>query len=55
MKFNNKFYNQSKGTGMGTIFTLTYTNLSKGYFEIKLYSVSTFKYGKLLGEYIKEN
>ena len=55
MKFNNKFYNQIKGTGMGTIFTLTYANLSKGYFEIKLYSVSTFKYGKLLGEYIKEN
>ena len=29
MKFNNKFYNQIKGTGMGTIFTLTYANLSK--------------------------
>ena len=55
MKFNNEFHNQIKGTGMGTIFTLAYAKLSKGYFEIKLYSVSTFKYGKLLGEYIKEN
>ena len=26
-----------------------------GYFEIKLYSVCTFKYGELLAEYIKEN
>ena len=27
----------------------------KLYFEIKLYSVSIFKYGELLAEYIKEN
>ena len=26
-----------------------------GYFEIKLYSVCTFKCGKLLAEYVKEN
>ena len=26
-----------------------------GYFEIKLYSVCTFKYGELLAEYIREN
>ena len=55
MKFNNKFYNQIKVTGMGTIFAPTYATLSKEYFEIKLYSVCTFKFGKLLGEYIKEN
>ena len=55
MKFNNEFYNQIKGTVMGTIFAPTYATLSMGYFEIKLYSVWTFKYGELLVEYIKEN
>ena len=54
-KFKNEFYNQIKGTAMGTIFAPTYVTLSMGYFEIKLYSVCTFKYGELLVEYIKEN
>ena len=36
MKFNNKYFNQIKGTEMGTIFTPTYTTLSMEYFEIKL-------------------
>ena len=40
---------------MGTIFAPTSTTLSMGYFEIKVYSVCTFKYGELLAEYIKEN
>ena len=44
MKFNNEFYNQIKGTAMGTIFTPTSATLSMGYFKIKLYSVWTFKY-----------
>ena len=48
MKFNNEFYNQIKGTAMGTIFAPTYSTLSMRYFEINLYSVCTFKYGKLL-------
>ena len=55
IKFNNEFYNQIKGTAMGTIFAPTYATLSMGYFEIKLYSVCTFKYGELLAEHIKEN
>ena len=55
VKFNNEFYNQFKGTAMGTIFAPTYATLLMGYFEIKLYSVFTFKYGELLAEYIKEN
>ena len=55
MKFDNEVYNQIKGTAMGTIFAPTYATLSMGYFEIKLYSVCTFKYGELLAEYIKEN
>ena len=44
IKFNNEFYNQIKGAAMGTIFALTYATLSMGYFEIKFYSVCTFKY-----------
>ena len=54
MKFNNEFYNQIKGTGMGTIFAPTYATLSMWYFKIKL-CVCTFKYGELLAEYIEEN
>ena len=55
MKFNNEFYNQIKSTAMGTIFAPTYPTLWMGYFEIKLYSVCTFKYGELLAEHVKEN
>ena len=55
MKFNNAFYKQIKGTAMGTIFAPTYATLSMRYFEIKLYSVCTFKYGEPLAEHIKEN
>ena len=47
MKFNNEFYNQIKGTAMGTIFAPTYGISSMGYFEIKLYSICTFKYWEL--------
>ena len=55
MKFSNEFYNQIKGTAMGTIFARTYATLSMGYFEIKLYGVCTFNYGEILDEYIREN
>ena len=40
---------------MGTIFAPTYATLSVRYFEIKLYSVYTFKYGEFLAQHIKEN
>ena len=49
------FINQIKGTAMGAIFAPTYATLLIGYFEIKLYSVSAFRYRELLAEYIKEN
>ena len=55
MKLNNEYYNQIKGTAIGTIFAPTYATLSMRYFELKLYIVCTFKYGELLAEYIKEN
>ena len=54
MKFNNDFYNQIKGTVMGTIFAPIYATSSMGYFEVKLYIVCTFEYEELLAEYIKE-
>ena len=40
---------------MGTIFAPTYATLSMRYFEIKLYSVYTSKYGQLLAKHTKEN
>ena len=55
MEFNNEFCNQIKGTAMSTIFAPTYATLSMGYFEIKLYSVCTFKYGEVWAENITEN
>ena len=55
MKFNNEFYTQIKDTAMGTIFAPTYATLSMKYFEIKLYSICTFKNQELLAEHIKEN
>ena len=55
MKFTNEFYNQIKGTAMVTIFAPTYATLSMRYFEIKVYSVCSFKCGELLAKYIKEN
>ena len=55
MKFKNEFYNQIKSTAKGTICAPTYATLLMGYFEIKLYSICTFKYGEHLVEYIKEN
>ena len=51
MKLNNEFYNQIKGTAMGTIFAPTDVTLSMGYFEIKLYSVFTFKYEELAAKH----
>ena len=54
MKFNNEFYNQIKITAIGTIFTPTYATLSMEYFEIKLYSVFTYKIWEILAEHIKE-
>ena len=50
IKFNNKFYNQIKVTAMGKIFAPTYATSSIWYFEIKIYSVCTFKYGEILVE-----
>ena len=56
MKFGNKFFNQIKGTAMGTIFIPTYATLSIGHFEIKFHYICNLKYGQLLFvDYIKRN
>ena len=39
---------------MGTIFVPIYVTLSMRYFEIKLYSVCTFKYGEVLAELLRK-
>ena len=39
LTFDSEFYLQIKGTAMGTIFAPTYTNLTMGYHEIKVYSI----------------
>ena len=38
--FDSEFYLQIKGTAMGTIFAPTIANLTMGYHEIKVYSLS---------------
>ena len=43
--FDSEFYLQTKGTAMGTIFAPTYANLTKGYHEIKVYSIIRQTYG----------
>ena len=50
-----RFYNEIKGTAMGSIFAPTYATLTWRYLEIKLYSVCSFEYGERLAEHIKEN
>ena len=41
MKFKNEFYNQIKGTAIGTVFAPTYVTLLMRHFEIKLCSIYT--------------
>ena len=55
MKFTKDFYKQIKGKSMGALFAPHYAIWSMIYFEIKLYSICTFKYRELLAEYIKKN
>ena len=55
LKFNNEFYNQINGAVMGEIFAPTCATLSMGKFEIKLYSVWTFKHLELLAQHVKGN
>ena len=38
--FDSEFYLKIKGTAMGTIFAPTIANLTMGYHEIKVYSLS---------------
>ena len=53
--FNNKYYNQIKGTAMGTIFAPTYATLTIGYFEIKFDQICELKWGKDTRDFIYKN
>ena len=37
--FDSKFYLQTKGVDIGTIFAPNYANLTMGYYEINVYSI----------------
>lgn len=53
--FNKIFYNQIRGTAMGTKVAPTYATLVLGYLEETLYSKMKDKYGSSFSEFIKEN
>ena len=44
--FNNKFYRQSSGTAMGTIFPPTYVTLTMIHFEVHFYNICKLKWVK---------
>ena len=55
LNFDNEYFNQIKGTAMGTIFAPTYANLTMGFFELKFYDLCRDKYGEDLGNFIFKN
>ena len=55
LKFDNEYFNQIKGTAMGTIFAPTYANLTMGYFELTFYDICRNRFGEDLGNFIYEN
>ena len=46
LNFNNKYFNQIKGTAVGTIFAPTYANLTMGFFELTFYDLCRDKFGE---------
>ena len=55
LKFDNEYFNQIKGTAMGTIFAPTYLNLTMGFFELTFYDLCKDKFREDLGNFIFEN
>ena len=53
--FNGSFYNQRKGTAMGTKVAPTYATLVLGYLEELMYEKITLEKGQNFGHYIIEN
>ena len=54
-KFDNIFYNQIKGTAMGTIFAPVYANLTMGYFELQFYDICRINFGHEQHNFICQN
>ena len=52
--FDNRYYLQIKGTGMGTKLALTYATLVMGYLELKLYDKIEEKFGTEFSKRCKE-
>ena len=55
LNFDNEYFNQIKGTAMGTIFTPTFANLTMGFFELTFYDLCKDRFGEDLGNFIFEN
>ena len=55
LNFDNKCFNQVKGTGMGTVFAPSYTNLTMVFFELTFYDLCREKFQEDLGCFIFEN
>ena len=55
LNFDNEYFNQIKGTAMGTIFASTYANLTMGFLELTFYDLCRDKFGEDLGSFIFEN
>ena len=49
--FNSNFYQQTKGTAMGTKFAPVYATLTIGYLEVKLYEKVTMIFGNTFRDY----
>ena len=52
--FNGKFYQQIKGTAMGTKFAPTYATLVLGYLEEILYTKIEYKYDKQYADFLEQ-
>ena len=55
LNFDKEYFNQIKGTAMGTIFSPTYANLTMGFFELTFYDLCRDKFGEDFRNFIFEN
>ena len=55
LNFDNEYFNQIKGTAMGTIFAPTYANLTMGFFELTFYDLCKDRFGEYLKNFFFEN
>ena len=53
--FNNEYFQQLKGTAMGTDVAPTYSTLTVGYSEVKLYNLCEQRWGLEIRNYVHEN